>query len=481
MGRVREYTEEENRATMSEALLFTTMCIVGLPVEVHIKDGSIFSGIFHTASFDDGYGIALKKVKMVKKGTHYSNVVYGGLIDTLVVRPGDLVQVLAKGVTIPADYASVDATISDGGTFQESDVGVVSAGEQLNRQRHVGMSRSQEQDANHHVSELTKELIDANHSSATLNGGQTKRIGHEKNLETTHPNKLTYGSIDGNGTSPVVKVRTLFHNEEPVSTKSVPSDVSTSAKIELDTNACRSVVVPTAVTPQNPVTSITAKESKLNPSAKQFSPSLSNIRSIQTPAPSISSFAYVPNSITPVQVAAPHSDVGFRPVAPLSSWPVKLVPYVSSAPANADSGLQYSQPIASHVTTRKLPVRHGSGYQPIQAMPSYLHVNHQNGMFGRPGQVVYMHPVTHDVIQAHAPLSQAPHHLVTSHPIHVAKHEGVVANQALQSSGTLPLIANGPQSLMMPSHQIQFSQPLFSSMRPLPILGPNVTYSAKFP
>ncbi|KAL9232334.1 hypothetical protein vseg_007458 [Gypsophila vaccaria] len=468
MGRVREITEVEKRAT----LLFTTMCIVGLPVQVHIKDGSIFSGIFHTASFDHGYGVVLKKVKMVKKGTRNSNVVNGGLIDTLVVRPGDLVQVLAKGVTIPADFASVDATTYDGdaipgaySSFQESDDGAVSAVEQLNRQRHVGMRRSKEQNANHHASELTKELTEANHSSATVNGGHIKHIGHEKSRETIIPDKLTSGSRAANGTS-------------PASTKSVTSDVSTSEKV--DTNACNSVAVPTAVTPQNPVTKRTAKESTLNPSAKLFSPSLSNFRCSPAPAPPVSNFGYAPNTITPVQVAAPHSEIGFRPVAPLSPWPVKMVPHVSSVPANADSGLQYSQPITSHLATRKLPVRHGAVYQPIQAMPSYLHANHQNGMFGRPGQVVYVHPLTHDVIQAPATLSQAPHPLLTSHPIHVAKHEGVVANQALHASGTLPLIVNGQQSYMMPSHQIQFSQPLFSSMRPLQILGPNVTYNAKF-
>ncbi|KAK7333529.1 hypothetical protein VNO80_30304 [Phaseolus coccineus] len=27
--------------SLSEALLFTTMCIVGLPVDVHVKDGSV--------------------------------------------------------------------------------------------------------------------------------------------------------------------------------------------------------------------------------------------------------------------------------------------------------------------------------------------------------------------------------------------------------------------------------------------------------
>lgn len=52
---------EENHAmaaslTVSDALLFATMCIVELPVDVHAKDGSIYTGIFHTACVDKDYG-----------------------------------------------------------------------------------------------------------------------------------------------------------------------------------------------------------------------------------------------------------------------------------------------------------------------------------------------------------------------------------------------------------------------------------------
>lgn len=43
-------------AALSDALLFTTMCIIGLPVDVYIKDGAVYSGIFHTACVDDEFG-----------------------------------------------------------------------------------------------------------------------------------------------------------------------------------------------------------------------------------------------------------------------------------------------------------------------------------------------------------------------------------------------------------------------------------------
>lgn len=44
-------------ASVSDALLLATMCIIGLPVDVHAKDGSVYSGVFHTASVDNDYGI----------------------------------------------------------------------------------------------------------------------------------------------------------------------------------------------------------------------------------------------------------------------------------------------------------------------------------------------------------------------------------------------------------------------------------------
>ncbi|KAI4308018.1 hypothetical protein L6164_031137 [Bauhinia variegata] len=56
--RNREFFSEDETSSPSpcEALLFATMCIIGLPVDVHVKDGSVYSGIFHTASVDRDYG-----------------------------------------------------------------------------------------------------------------------------------------------------------------------------------------------------------------------------------------------------------------------------------------------------------------------------------------------------------------------------------------------------------------------------------------
>ncbi|KAB1227029.1 Polyadenylate-binding protein-interacting protein 3 [Morella rubra] len=67
MGSNRELLNNENSysspsssSSLSEALILATVCIIGLPVDVHVNDGSIFSGLFHTACVEDEYGISSK-------------------------------------------------------------------------------------------------------------------------------------------------------------------------------------------------------------------------------------------------------------------------------------------------------------------------------------------------------------------------------------------------------------------------------------
>lgn len=86
------------------------------------------------------------------------------------------------------------------------------------------------------------------------------------------------------------------------------------------------------------------QESKLNPSAKVFSPSFPNYRSTPPPVATVPSVAYVSNNFPAVQVAGAQPEL-IRPIAPRSSWPVKFVSYVSSTAMNADNGLQYNQPV----------------------------------------------------------------------------------------------------------------------------------------
>ncbi|KAF2285788.1 hypothetical protein GH714_007792 [Hevea brasiliensis] len=99
----RNRAEADTDTCLSEALLFATICIIGMPVDVHVRDGSVYSGTFHTASVDKDYGIVLKEAKLTKKGKCDANVANWNVIETLVILSGDLVQVIAKGVLFPAD------------------------------------------------------------------------------------------------------------------------------------------------------------------------------------------------------------------------------------------------------------------------------------------------------------------------------------------------------------------------------------------
>ncbi|KAK8648574.1 hypothetical protein V6N13_129323 [Hibiscus sabdariffa] len=112
-------TVEEDNCSMNEALLLATMCIIGLPVDVHLKDGSVYSGTFHTASVEKEYGIVLKKAKLTKKGRCATNVANGSVVETLVILAGDLVQVVAKGVPLPFDgFAGNTAHVNGEAAFE---------------------------------------------------------------------------------------------------------------------------------------------------------------------------------------------------------------------------------------------------------------------------------------------------------------------------------------------------------------------------
>ena len=64
MGRRnREYINDDtssSSSSLSEALIFATLCIIGLPVDVHVQDGSVYTGIFHTACVEEEYGMSFK-------------------------------------------------------------------------------------------------------------------------------------------------------------------------------------------------------------------------------------------------------------------------------------------------------------------------------------------------------------------------------------------------------------------------------------
>ncbi|GKV39575.1 hypothetical protein SLEP1_g47332 [Rubroshorea leprosula] len=52
-----------------DRLVYLVTCLIGHPVEVHVKNGSIFTGIFHATDAEKDFGIILIMALWIKDGT----------------------------------------------------------------------------------------------------------------------------------------------------------------------------------------------------------------------------------------------------------------------------------------------------------------------------------------------------------------------------------------------------------------------------
>ncbi|KAG9457714.1 hypothetical protein H6P81_002222 [Aristolochia fimbriata] len=91
-----------------ERLIFLTTCLIGHSVEVQVKNGSVFSGIFHATNNDRDFGIILKMARLVKDGSlrgpkSQPDSVSKPPSKTLVIPAKELVQVIAKDVLLSGD------------------------------------------------------------------------------------------------------------------------------------------------------------------------------------------------------------------------------------------------------------------------------------------------------------------------------------------------------------------------------------------
>ncbi|KAL6495954.1 Polyadenylate-binding protein-interacting protein 3 [Orobanche gracilis] len=86
-----------------DRLIYLVTCLIGQQVEVQVQDGSVISGLFHATNADD-FGIVLKMAHVIKDGSrghkNVSDVPDKPPTRTFIVPAKDLVQVIAKGVSI---------------------------------------------------------------------------------------------------------------------------------------------------------------------------------------------------------------------------------------------------------------------------------------------------------------------------------------------------------------------------------------------
>ncbi|KAJ6727913.1 ATAXIN 2-RELATED [Salix koriyanagi] len=518
------------------------MRIIGRPVDVHIRDGSVYSGTFHTASFDKENGVVLKEARLTKKGKSGANLANGSVIETLIILSTDIVQVVAKGVLFPTD--GITGNISGGNveaavTNAPSSEVVAIEAKKSNKFtvekkifNHNSRSIVKNKNGNSHglmptkagkgpegrkmpPNQIGKTMAfdhgerDGVHipkreasSGDSVNGRQTRDDGSQgeqgqykqnfdfqtvKSADEVHsPNsitgphdseakplaegqvavKLLSNAVSCNPDSDLTKPDSQYCGRPAsggtTSPSSVCAGVSTPSNPMLDAPSephCSSSENSTGVvSPQISESNRSSKAFKLNPGAKNFSPSFSNPSSVNAATvPIVASMAYIPSNSPVVPVASVQPELGI-PFAPRSSVPAKFPPYSNLTAVNGGNGPQFSQPVAGHMETRMQPLRHAGQYHAVQAASSYAPPNSQSVMVRRLGHVVYVQPVTHDMVPSPAAISTvSARPLLTPYQVQYPKHQGGAAGQTMQFC-VAPSFVSGQQPFAVPSH-IPFLQP----------------------
>ncbi|KAK1309081.1 hypothetical protein QJS10_CPA09g01198 [Acorus calamus] len=515
---------------MGDALLFATMCLVGLPVEVQVKDGSVYSGIFYTARFDKGFGIVLKKAQMIQKGKCNANLDKETLVETLVVLSGDLVQVVAKGVLHPAEGIVGGGTGDNVETVDRSFKRLMSNAEPERETKPLTLAgtnserrcpQDEEYKSSYHTKRMGSEDVTIIKeppvrmglvkTSQSVVGIENMKMDSNKKMEEALqlPTVTVSESADRQaGKDNTYNKEAVLHsttnlnseNESPITQRSATYEISGHALPKKNSNEARcgeiqngsmlaspsvseASTTSTSTAPCVPVPSKTSacktntKKFKLNPGAKTFSPSFANPRTATPAMSSAASMGYASNIPPVLPVSQPGIEIS--PLSSRPSLPVKFVNYNNLVTGHSDINSQIPHTIIGHAGSRQQPIRPGPGY-PLQAAPTYMHPNCQTVMVGRFGHLMYVHPMTHDAIPGATVLAQgSPLPLMTPHQAHLPKSQGAVM-QALPLCLPPPLVAGVQQPLVMPSHA-PFSPHFPATIRPIAAVpGSNGIFCSKF-
>lgn len=89
-----------------DRLVYLSTCLIGHPVEVHLKNGSVYSGTCYTTNVEKELAIVLKMARLIKdvpfRGQK-AETLSKAPSKTLIVNGKDVVQVIAKDVSITMD------------------------------------------------------------------------------------------------------------------------------------------------------------------------------------------------------------------------------------------------------------------------------------------------------------------------------------------------------------------------------------------
>lgn len=92
-------------------LVYLTTCLIGHHVEVQVKNGSVFSGIFHATNADKDFGIVLKMARLTKDASSSGQKAVPDSATkapskTLIIPSHEFVQLVAKDVSVTEDGLS---------------------------------------------------------------------------------------------------------------------------------------------------------------------------------------------------------------------------------------------------------------------------------------------------------------------------------------------------------------------------------------
>ncbi|CAH8337011.1 unnamed protein product [Eruca vesicaria subsp. sativa] len=471
MGYDERKLEDDNNSSSSsplnEKLLIATMCIIGSQVHVHVKDGSVFSGLFYTASFDNGFGIVLKNAKMTKKGKSKANVASGSVVETLVITSSNIVQIVAEGVSLPSNVTGDNECGVVGSametlpskprlsTTKKSQKACVEVrGNHHRRQLGAKVFKRSEQ----HIPDVHQEDIQSSSSSLDSMSERVKPIAEDKLM----PEPISNG----------------FHNttERPSSTDNSSTTVDETSDLRQGLEASPNESVPIQAVKK-------AKEFKLNPEAKTFSPSYTKrLSSSPAATPDIQNIAYIPSNTPMLPVPEPvYPQVGNNPYMSQTIPPSKFVPYGNLTAGNAVGEFHYPQHMMGPTVNMAQPQRFTSPYQSVQASPMFINPNPQV-MVARSGQLVYVQPVSQNLVHGTPPLPpMLSRPLVPAQHVPYLKHQGVVAaGQPPQLCIPQPFTTGGLQPYSVVPAQFPVMQPPFPTNQPMHIAVPNGFFGTKF-
>ncbi|KAK1416909.1 hypothetical protein QVD17_26028 [Tagetes erecta] len=121
-----------------DRVVYVSTCLIGHQVEVQVIDGSWFTGILHATNAEKDFGIILKMARATKAGSsrgqkNISDSVQKPPSKTLIVPAKELVQILAKSVSVTRDVMMHE--------FQNDQPHDIMIDSTISHSRHVDLDR----------------------------------------------------------------------------------------------------------------------------------------------------------------------------------------------------------------------------------------------------------------------------------------------------------------------------------------------------